>query len=76
MQDEDASGKHLIQLGFMRRYDVGYAKVKEALLSGEYGEPLMLHCTHRNPAVSSLSDEFRFTSEAVLPFTYDAARLA
>ena len=27
----------------MRRYDVGYAKVKEALLSGEYGEPLMLH---------------------------------
>ena len=37
----------------MRRYDVGYAKVKEALLSGEYGEPLMLHCTHRNPEVGT-----------------------
>lgn len=53
VQAEVASGKHLIQLGFMRRYDVGYAKVKEALLSGEYGEPLMLHCTHRNPEVGT-----------------------
>ena len=50
---EVESGKHLIQLGFMRRYDKGYMQVKEALATGEYGEPLMLHCTHRNPEVGT-----------------------
>lgn len=50
---EIESGKHLIQVGFMRRYDRGYKLVKEALASGEYGEPLMLHCTHRNPEVGT-----------------------
>lgn len=50
---EVASGKHLIQLGFMRRYDKGYMQVKEALASGEYGAPLILHCTHRNPEVGT-----------------------
>ena len=36
---EVKSGKHLIQLGFMRRYDKGYNEVKAALDSGEYGSP-------------------------------------
>ena len=35
----------------MRRYDKGYNEVKAALDSGEYGSPLLLHCTHRNPEV-------------------------
>ncbi len=48
---EIASGKHLIQLGFMRRYDKGYVQLKDAIATGEYGDPLMLHCTHRNPVV-------------------------
>lgn len=50
---EAASGKHLIQLGFMRRYDKGYRQVKEVLDSGVCGEPLLLHCTHRNPQVGT-----------------------
>ena len=50
---EEKSGRHLIQLGFMRRYDKGYMQVKEALESGQYGDPLMLHCTHRNPEVGT-----------------------
>ena len=50
---EEAAGKHLIQLGFMRRYDKGYQQIKEALATGEYGEPLILHCTHRNPEVGT-----------------------
>lgn len=53
VEAEVASGKHLIQLGFMRRYDRGYQQVKKALESGEYGEPLILHCTHRNPEVGT-----------------------
>ena len=37
----------------MRRYDKGYVQVKEALATGEYGQPLILHCTHRNPEVGT-----------------------
>ena len=48
---EIASGKHLVQVGFMRRYDAGYMQLKEAIASRKYGEPLLLHCAHRNPSV-------------------------
>lgn len=47
---EIAYGKKLVQVGFMRRYDRGYIELKEAIHSGKYGEPLMLHCAHRNPS--------------------------
>lgn len=53
VEAEAAAGRHLIQVGFMRRYDKGYRQVKEALDSGYFGEPLMLHCTHRNPEVGT-----------------------
>lgn len=45
---EAAGGKKLVQVGFMRRYDKGYRKLKEIIESGEIGEPLMVHCCHRN----------------------------
>lgn len=48
---EIAGGKQLVQVGFMRRYDPGYRQLKEAIENRTYGEPLMLHCAHRNPAV-------------------------
>lgn len=51
MEAEAASGKHLIQLGFMRRFHKGYIQIKDAISTGDYGEPLIIHCTHRNPAV-------------------------
>ncbi|MCX2712489.1 Gfo/Idh/MocA family protein [Mycolicibacterium sp. J2] len=44
-------GKRLIQVGFMRRFDHEYAQLKALLDAGEFGEPLVLHCAHRNPAV-------------------------
>lgn len=40
--------KKLVQVGFMRRYDTGYRELKEMLKSGIIGEPLMVHCCHRN----------------------------
>ena len=43
MEAEEAAGKHLIQLGFMRRYHKGYNQIKDAIATGEYGEPLMMH---------------------------------
>ncbi len=44
-------GKRLIQVGFMRRFDDEYAALKAALVAGELGTPLVMHCVHRNPAV-------------------------
>jgi myo-inositol 2-dehydrogenase / D-chiro-inositol 1-dehydrogenase len=50
---EVALGKNLVQVGFMRRYDNGYRALKEVIDNGKVGEPLMVHCAHRNPAVPS-----------------------
>ena len=51
VEAELAAGKKYVQVGFMRRYDPGYVQLKAAVDSGEYGEPLLLHCAHRNPSV-------------------------
>lgn len=48
---EAAKGKRLVQVGFMRPYDQGYRALKDVITRGEIGEPLMLHCAHRNPRV-------------------------
>lgn len=48
---EIAYGKRLVQVGFMRPYDEGYRALKAVIDSGQIGEPLMLHCAHRNPTV-------------------------
>jgi myo-inositol 2-dehydrogenase/D-chiro-inositol 1-dehydrogenase len=48
---EVAHGRRLIQVGFMRRYDPGYRVVKAAIDDGTVGEPLLLHCVHRNATV-------------------------
>ena len=51
VEAEMAAGKKLVQVGFMRRYDQGYLMLKEAIDNGKLGEPLLVHCAHRNPAV-------------------------
>jgi len=49
---EIEGGKQLVQVGFMRRYDSGYRQLKDAIQTRKYGEPLLLHCAHRNPAIT------------------------
>jgi myo-inositol 2-dehydrogenase/D-chiro-inositol 1-dehydrogenase len=44
-------GKRRVQVGFMRPYDAGYRALKAVVDSGKIGDPLMLHCAHRNPRV-------------------------
>jgi myo-inositol 2-dehydrogenase / D-chiro-inositol 1-dehydrogenase len=44
-------GRQLIQVGFMRRFDHEYARLKALIDGGELGAPLLMHCVHRNPAV-------------------------
>lgn len=48
---EIAYGRRLVQVGFMRPYDAGYRALKQVIDSGQIGEPLMLHCAHRNASV-------------------------
>jgi myo-inositol 2-dehydrogenase/D-chiro-inositol 1-dehydrogenase len=48
VEAEARLGRRLAQIGFMRRYDAEYRRLKSLLDGGGLGRPLMLHCTHRN----------------------------
>ncbi|MEU0005563.1 Gfo/Idh/MocA family oxidoreductase [Streptomyces sp. NPDC006314] len=61
VEAEARLGRRLAQIGFMRRYDSEYRRLKALLDGGSLGRPLMLHCTHRN--VSSPAD---FTSAMLI----------
>ncbi|MER7489854.1 Gfo/Idh/MocA family oxidoreductase [Streptomyces sp. NPDC126497] len=50
MEAEQALGHRRVQVGFMRRYDTEYVRLKALLGSGRLGRPLMLHNRHRNVA--------------------------
>ena len=41
---EQEIGKRLVQVGFMRHYDRGYAEMKRIIDSGEIGKPLLIKC--------------------------------
>ena len=41
-------GKRLVQVGFMRHYDRGYAEMKRIIDTGEIGKPLLIKACHRN----------------------------
>lgn len=49
--EQKVCAKPHIQIGFMRRFDPEYQQMKKLISSGDSGELMMLHCTHRNPAV-------------------------
>ncbi|MCF1594486.1 Gfo/Idh/MocA family oxidoreductase [Streptomyces muensis] len=51
VEAETAHGRRLVQVGFMRRYDTGYRQMKQVIDAGRIGEPLIVHCAHRNPTV-------------------------
>jgi myo-inositol 2-dehydrogenase / D-chiro-inositol 1-dehydrogenase len=62
MDAEMASGRRLVQVGFMRRYDAGYRAMKAALDDGALGAPLLMHCAHRNPSVPP----YGFTTDMII----------
>jgi myo-inositol 2-dehydrogenase / D-chiro-inositol 1-dehydrogenase len=63
---EVAIGRRLIQVGFMRRFDPGYADMKRRLDAGVVGSPILLHCKHRNPALpASFSSSMVITDTVV-----------
>ncbi|MFD5405895.1 Gfo/Idh/MocA family protein [Streptomyces griseorubiginosus] len=50
LEAEQALGHRRVQVGFMRRFDAEYVKLKSCLDTGQLGRPLMLHNRHRNAA--------------------------
>jgi myo-inositol 2-dehydrogenase / D-chiro-inositol 1-dehydrogenase len=56
VRQEAALGAPLIQVGFMRRFDPEYQHLKALIDGGELGQPLVMHCAHRNPTVPTSFD--------------------
>ncbi len=70
---EVRSGRHLIQIGFMRRFDPSYTEMKAALAAGRIGPALMFHCFHRNvSAPANFTGQMAISNSA--PHEFDAAR--
>lgn len=51
MAAEVAFGRRLVQVGFMRRFDADYRRLKAVIDGGTLGAPLMYHSVHRNASV-------------------------
>lgn len=51
LEAEQAAGKKLITVGYMRRFDKGYQQMRATLEAGEHGYATLVHCRHRNPSV-------------------------
>ncbi|HEY0238160.1 MAG TPA: Gfo/Idh/MocA family oxidoreductase [Friedmanniella sp.] len=51
VQAEAKLERPLVQLGFMRRFDAEYVALHDLITGGGLGNPLLVHCTHRNPDV-------------------------
>lgn len=70
---EEKRGAHLVQIGFMRRFDPSYSEIKSLLASGDLGKALMFHCFHRN-----VSPAYDFRAEMAIcnsaPHEFDVAR--
>ena len=48
---EVAAGCRLVQVGFMRRFDADYRRLKLLIDGGTLGAPLLYHSVHRNASV-------------------------
>jgi len=51
VEAERATGKTLLQVGFMRRFDAEYMELRSLIADGTFGDLLGLHCKHRNADV-------------------------
>lgn len=63
---EAALGTPLIQVGFMRRFDPEYQQLKTIIDGGELGQPLVMHCVHRNPAVPPSFDSAMIVRDSLV----------
>ncbi|MEV7545185.1 Gfo/Idh/MocA family oxidoreductase [Streptomyces sp. NPDC089915] len=73
LEAERRVGRRLVQVGFMRRFDAEYERLKELLDGGGIGRPLFLHCRHRNASSPSFFTSDMLISDSVV-HEVDAAR--
>ena len=57
VQAEVAGGRRLVQVGFMRRYDPGFAELRSVVHSGGVGRPRLVHAVHRNASSTTSTDD-------------------
>lgn len=73
IEAECETGRQLVQLGFMRRFDPAYRDMKSLILSGRIGQAIMMHNFHRNvQAPPGFSGLMAITNSA--PHEFDAVR--
>lgn len=48
VEAETATGRRLVTVGFMRRFDPGYAALRQGISSGDIGTVRVMHNIHRN----------------------------
>lgn len=73
IEAEIKNGRHLVQIGFMRRFDPSYTDMKSALTEGLLGRAVMMHNVHRNvEAPPSFTGQMAITNSA--PHEFDIAR--
>ncbi|HSM42303.1 MAG TPA: Gfo/Idh/MocA family oxidoreductase [Afifellaceae bacterium] len=73
IEAEVKSGRRLVQVGFMRRFDPSYTEMKAALSDGAIGRAIMMHNFHRNvEAPAGFTGQMAITNSA--PHEFDVAR--
>lgn len=65
-----AGGNRLVSVGFMRRFDAGCLRLREAVVGGELGAALITHCVHRNVDPYPGGSAFTITGSAVHEFDF------
>jgi myo-inositol 2-dehydrogenase/D-chiro-inositol 1-dehydrogenase len=66
VQREAKLDTSLVQVGFMRRFDAEYVALRQLIAGGGLGNPLMVHCTHRNRALGDhFNSEFMIRDSVV-----------
>jgi myo-inositol 2-dehydrogenase / D-chiro-inositol 1-dehydrogenase len=66
MRADAALGTPLIQVGFMRRFDPEHVELRALIERGELGQPLVVHCVHRNPAVPPSFDSAMVVKDSLV----------
>jgi myo-inositol 2-dehydrogenase/D-chiro-inositol 1-dehydrogenase len=64
VQAERATGRRLVQVGYMRRFDAGYQNMYRTLRSGRIGQPVLIGQRHRNPLAVINFDEHQLISSS------------
>jgi myo-inositol 2-dehydrogenase/D-chiro-inositol 1-dehydrogenase len=57
VEAEVVTGRRLLQVGFMRRYDPGFVALKRTITDGTVGDVKLVHAIHRNASSSTSTDD-------------------